>query len=167
LVRLCPDCLRDAGRSAPHAIAWHLRTAELGIGQHADRGVRLLLDLRLARGAAAEPAIGESAAAFDEVDELRLGDAPNRVFLTPLARRRKERRLNLVERARYGADDVLDRRWCLPTRALRQHDLSTRQIARPDFQPHGHPECLPFEILRPGLHGVAEIELHTSSSRSE
>src|SRR5260370_40576608 len=61
LVRLRPYRLRDARFPTPHAGLGWLRRAELGIGQEAHRRPRLPLDLRLPRGRAAEPTLGEPA----------------------------------------------------------------------------------------------------------
>src|SRR5260370_35399760 len=76
LVRLRPYRLRDARFSTPHAGLGWLRRAELGIGQEAHRRPRLPLDLRLARGRAAEPTVGEPAPTLHDLDELTFRAAP-------------------------------------------------------------------------------------------
>src|SRR5439155_11117730 len=144
---------------APHAGLRHLLAAKFRIGQHADRGVGLRLDLRLAATLPAKPAVREPPAALDELEELRFGGAADRILLAPLERGGEQRRLNLVERPGYRGRSALqwDRR--LPAGPSCQHDLAARQVPRADLQPHGYAKSFPFEVLRPGLHRVAEVEL--------
>src|SRR5260370_23004268 len=96
LVRLRPYRLRDARFPTPHAGLGWLRRAELGIRQEAHRRPRLPLDLRLARGRAAEPAVGEPPPTLHELDELTLPDAPDRMGLPPLPRPAEHRPLQLA-----------------------------------------------------------------------
>src|SRR5260370_27918161 len=98
LVRLRPYRLRDARFPTPHAGLGWLRRAELGIGQEAHRRPRLPLDLRLARGRAAEPTVGEPAPTLHELDELTFRDAAHRMGLAPLPRPGEQPRLQLGER---------------------------------------------------------------------
>src|SRR6266540_1800854 len=157
LVRLCPHGLRYAGGSAPHAMLRHLFTAELGIGEHPDRRVRLLFDLGLARRAAAETAVGESAAALDKVKELCLGGAADRVLLAPLAGGSEQRCLDLLERFRDGGRCSLKRYRCFPPSPAGKNDLATREVARPDLQTDWYTEAFPLEVLGAGFHRVTQI----------
>src|SRR6266480_2247684 len=159
LVRLCPHGLGYTWGSAPHARLRRLFAAELGIGKHADRGVGLFLDLCLARWLAAEATVGKSAAALDELEELRLGGAADRVLFAPLAGGSEQRRLDLVERFRDGGRYFVKRYRRLPAGPAGKNDLATREVARPDLQSHGYTEAFPLEVLGSGFHRVTEIEL--------
>src|SRR2546426_7018377 len=75
--------------------------AELGIGQHPDRGGRRLLDLGLALLRPAEAAGGEPALGLHEVDELLLRHPADRMLLPPLPRRLEQRWLRLRQRLEH------------------------------------------------------------------
>src|SRR5204862_166310 len=79
-----------------------LGRAELRVRKHTYRRSRLLFDLRLARVRAAVPGVGEATRALHELEELLLGHAPHGVGLAPLARRREERGLDIVEHGGHG-----------------------------------------------------------------
>src|SRR5438445_4327368 len=154
LVRLCPHGLRQAGRATPHAVPWRFLAAELGIREHANGRVGLLLDFRLARRTPAEAAVRKPSRTFDELDELRLGGTPDRVLLAPLPRRREQCRLDPVERLRDCSHHALDWGGSLPTGPTCQHHLPAREIAGADLQPHWDAEAFPFEVFRTWLHRV-------------
>src|SRR5207249_464024 len=129
--------------------------AELGIGQQPYRGRGLLLDLGLAFGGAAEPPVREPARVLHELDELRLGNAADRVRFAPLLRSPEQGRLDLVQRRFDDGREGLELRRRLAARAAGHHHLSRREVAWPELEPQRHALRLPLEVLRPGLYGVA------------
>ena len=97
-VRSRPYRLRHAGPSAPHAgRPARVGRAELLVGQHADGRLGLLLDLRLARRAAAEAGVDEPAAGLSSWARNCSLVAPRMLFgLAARARRLEQLALHRV-----------------------------------------------------------------------
>src|SRR5207302_10548228 len=107
----------DVRLPAPAGGPGRLGRGELGIGQDAYGGARLLLDVRFARARAAVPAVGEAAGVLHELHELLLRDPPDGVGLAPLRCGLEQSRLDFVERRHDAAREPVEFDWRLAPRS--------------------------------------------------
>src|SRR5688500_8307956 len=106
-VRARPYRLRVCGLTAHSARSRLIGTAPLLVRQHADRRLRILLDLRLALRRAAPAGEHEAAGTFNDLAQLRvIGDATIRILFAPLDGSSEQSLLEALE-------PVGDRRECI------------------------------------------------------
>ena len=75
--------------------------------------------------------------------------------------------LDLVERGAHALRQPVEGERCLAASAPRGHHLPRRHVARPHLETQRHASRLPFEVLRAGLHAVAQVRLDPQRGGSQ